>query len=241
MIKVLVLGASGATGRLLVSALLSRGCFVTAIVRGASSMRSDFAGASNYQEVAASISELDETALSEHLAGCHAALSCLGHNLTFKGIFGEPRDLVSGAMDKLIRVIERQNCDHKTKIILMNTSGNSNRDIPEQPPLSQRLVISLVRALLPPHGDNERAADILRQLIGQNHQAIEWIAVRPGGLVDHGEVTEYDVLPSPDRNVIFNDGSASRINVADFMARLVVEPELWSKWKGRMPVLYNSE
>ena len=45
------------------------------------------------------------------------------------------------------------------KVILMNTTGNSNLDIPELPPLSQRVVNAILRALLLPHLDNERAAD----------------------------------------------------------------------------------
>lgn len=97
----------------------------------------------------------------------------------------------------------------------------------------------MLRGLLPPHVDNERAADFLRNEIGQNNQTIEWVAIRPDGLINEVNVTDYDVYESPIRNVIFDAGTTSRINVANFMAELVVNKNLWSQWKGKMPVIYN--
>ena len=64
------------------------------------------------------------------------------------------------------------------QVALPNTTGNSNRDTPETPPLSQRLVAAQLRVLLPPHADNEKAADFLLSQIGQNDNAIKWFAVR---------------------------------------------------------------
>jgi hypothetical protein len=121
----------------------------------------------------------------------------------------------------------------------MNTTGNSNGDIPEKPPYSQRLVISLLRVMLPPHVDNENAADFLRVKVGQNNNNIEWVAVRPDGLIDETQVSPYDINVSPIRNVIFDAGTTSRINVADFMSELAVNTALWNEWKGQMPVIYN--
>ena len=50
----------------------------------------------------------------------------------------------------------------------MNTTGNRNRDLNEPISLAQKCVIGLLRLLLPPHADNEDAADYLRTKIGQN-------------------------------------------------------------------------
>ena len=185
------------------------------------------------------ISEMSDKEMTPFLKDCDVVLSCLGHNLTFRGMFGEPRRLVSDAIAQLSKAIESLEPDRKVKMILMNTTGNSNRDIPEIPPISQRIVISILRILLPPHVDNERAADFLRSHIGQNHQFIEWVAVRPDSLTDEVEVTKYETYPSPTRNAIFDAGPTSRINVANFMANLATEPDLWSLWKGQMPVIYN--
>jgi NAD dependent epimerase/dehydratase family enzyme len=239
MKKALVLGASGATGKLLVADLIRRKFDVVAIVRPSSSLKSTFGGRSNYHEVPASITSMSESELAHVLAGCDAVLSCLGHNLTFRGMFGKPRRLVSESIEKVTRVIESLKPANKVKVILMNTSANRNRDIPEIPPLSQRIVVSLLRWLLPPHVDNEQAADFLRTRVGSGHEFIEWVAVRPDGLVDETQVTEYAIHASPIRNVIFDAGATSRINVANFMANLATDAELWETWKGKMPVIYN--
>ena len=66
-----------------------------------------------------------------------------------------------------------------TKFVLMNTAGNSNRDLNERISLAQKCVIELLRLPLPPHRDNEKAADYLRTKIGQDDRAVEWTAVRP--------------------------------------------------------------
>jgi hypothetical protein len=95
------------------------------------------------------------------------------------------------------------------------------------------------RHVLPPHVDNEQAADYLRIDIGQDDRAIEWAAVRPDKLIDEGKVTEYEVHPSPTVSAIFNTGSTSRINVGHFMADLITDDDVWNRWKGQMQVIYN--
>jgi hypothetical protein len=47
---------------------------------------------------------------------------------------------------------------------------NSDRDLHEALSLGERCVIGLVRLLLPPHVDNEKAADYLRTNIGQTNK-----------------------------------------------------------------------
>jgi NAD(P)-dependent dehydrogenase (short-subunit alcohol dehydrogenase family) len=235
--KVLVVGASGATGKLVVSQLLSRGVEVTAIVRSLDSLPDN----ANLLKIKASVHDLTDAEMASHLKGCSAVVSCLGHNLTFKGMFGKPRWLVTDTVQCICRAISANNIGSTVKVILMNTTGNSNRDIPEVPPLSQRIVVSILRVLLSPHADNEKAADFLRTKIGQNNNAIEWLAVRPDALTDEEEVTQYDVHASPIRNAIFDSGATSRINVANFMAELILTESMWAKWKGKMPVIYNRE
>jgi len=121
----------------------------------------------------------------------------------------------------------------------MNTVGNSNRDLHEPISFGERGVIGLLRLLMPPHVDNEKAADYLRTKVGQNDGAIEWAAVRPDTLINEDKVTEYDVHPSPTRSAIFDPGSTSRINVAHFMADLITDEDRWNRWKGQMPAIYN--
>jgi len=93
--------------------------------------------------------------------------------------------------------------------------------------------------LLPPHVDNEQAAEYLRTVIAQDDGVIEWVAVRPDGLINESEVTDYSIHPSPTRSAIFDAGKVSRINVGHFIAELITNDFTWETWKGKMPVIYG--
>jgi hypothetical protein len=236
---VFVVGASGATGQRVVEQLLDRGQYVKAVVRGAERLPETLRHHANLSLVEASILELSDMEILEHLSGCNAVVSCLGHNLTLKGLFGQPRGLVTDATRRLCDAIKAHPTGEPKKFVLMNTAGNSNRDLNETISISQGIVIRLLRLCLPPHVDNENAADYLRTEIGQKHEAVEWSVVRPDSLINEDMVTEYDEHGSPTRSAIFNPGVTSRINVADIMTNLVVDEAKWAEWKGRMPVIYN--
>jgi nucleoside-diphosphate-sugar epimerase len=235
----LVVGASGATGRLLVAQLCNRGQNVRVIVRSPNRLPETLKNHDRITAIYASILELSDAEMSEHVNGCDAVASCLGHNISFKGIFGHPHRLVTEATRRLCNAIEENKSNKPTKFVLMNTAGNSNRDLQEPISFSQQCAIGLIRLLLPPHVDNEQAADYLRTKIGQNNAAIDWAVVRPDNLVDADWVTEYEVYASPTRSAIFDAGVTSRINVAHFMADLITADDTWNKWKGQMPVIYN--
>jgi hypothetical protein len=174
--------------------------------------------------------------MARHVSGCGALASCLGHNLSLKGIYGQPRRLVTDATRRLCDAIKANKPGRPVRFVLMNTAGNSNRDIPERVSFPQKCVIGLIRLLLPPHVDNEKAADYLRTEMGQKDAAIEWAVVRPDTLIDESEVSEYEVYPSPVRSAVFNAGRTSRINVAHFMAELITDDDTWNTWNGQMPV-----
>ena len=235
----LVLGASGATGRQLVEQLLNRGQKVKVIVRSPEKLPESWKNNDNLLIISASILELSDSQMSELINGCLAIASCLGHNMNLKGIYGQPRKLVTNATQRLCNAIRVNSPEEPIKYILMNTTGNRNRDLNEFISSGQKFVIELLRLLLPPHVDNENAADYLRTKIGQNNQFIEWAAIRPDTLTNEQEVSEYEIHPSPIRSAIFDPGKTSRINVGHFMANLIIENDLWDKWKGQMPVIYN--
>ncbi|MCP4359902.1 MAG: SDR family oxidoreductase [Chloroflexi bacterium] len=238
--NILIVGASGATGRLLTEELLNRGQIVKVIVRSADKLPTAIRNHDNLSVIQASVLDLSDAELAQHLKGCEAVVSCLGHNLNLKGIYGQPRKLVTDATRRLCEAIKANKPEKLSKFVLMNTAGNSNRDLNEPIPFAQKLVIGLLRLLLPPHVDNEQAADYLRSKIGQNDGHIEWTAVRPDGLIDEDKVTEYELHPSPIRSAIFDPGQTSRINVGYFMADLITKKEIWQKWQGQMPVIYNT-
>jgi NAD(P)-dependent dehydrogenase (short-subunit alcohol dehydrogenase family) len=236
---VLVVGASGATGRLLVEELLSRGHQIRVVVQSLESLSVGLRNNSSLSIVKANLHELSDDEIIQLVSDCTAVASCLGHNLTFKGIYGSPRKLVTDVTRRLCHAIRASQPRQLTKFVLMNTAGNSNRDLNEPLSIGERFVIGLIRLLLPPYADNEEAADYLRTNCSLNESVIEWAVVRPDTLVNENSITEYDVQPSPTRSAIFNAGKTSRNNVAHFMATLITEDDLWSKWKGRMPVIYN--
>lgn len=238
--KILVVGASGATGSLLVAELLNRGTRVKAIVRSPDSLPETVRKHENLSLVHAGLLDLSGSELAEHARGCDAIASCLGHNLTFKGMFGPPRRLVTDATRRLCAAVRTDSPDAPVRFVLMNTTGNSNRDLNEPVSFPQRLVIGLLRLLLPPHADNEEAADFLRTEIGKKDGTIEWVVVRPDNLTNEETVTAYELHPSPIRSAIFDSGKTSRVNVGHFMADLITHDDLWSQWEGQMPVIYNS-
>ena len=238
--KTLVVGASGATGSKLVAQLLAQKHKVKVIVRSPEKLPKSWKNNRDLEIIHASILELNDEKMSRIVADCTAIASCLGHTLSWKGIYGKPRRLVTDAVKKLCDAVKSNNPNQTIKFVLMNTTGNRNRDLNEPISIAQRFVIFLLRLLLPPHVDNEKAADYLRSQIGQNNKYIEWTAVRPDSLINENKVTDYEIHPSPTRSAIFNAGDVSRNNVASSMSKLITKNELWEQWKGKMPVIYNT-
>lgn len=234
----LVVGASGATGIRLVEELLNRDQYVKVIVQSPEKLPDTIKNHAHLSVICASVLELSEKEMEQHVAGCNAVASCLGHNLTFKGIFGKPRRLVTEATQRLCTAIKANKSEVSTKYVLMNTVANRNLDLNEPISFAQRCLIGMLRLFLPPHPDNEKAAEHLRTVIGQKDNDIEWTAVRPSSLIDAESASEIEVYPSPMRSIL-KDGQISRINVGHFMADLITNNDIWNKWKGQMPVIYN--
>lgn len=239
--KTLVVGATGATGKHLVEQLLNFNQEVKVIVRSPEKLPDSWKNNNQLSIIYASVSEISEDEMAEYIKDCSAVASCLGHNLNFKGLFGKPRKLVTDTVSLICNAIKKNEPNTPVNFVLMNTTGNRNRDLNEPISIGQRFVITLLRLLLPPHVDNEKAADYLRTKVGQTNNFIEWVAVRPDGLVDEDKVSQYEIFPSPTRSAIFNAGTVSRINVGHFMAKLITESDLWNRWKGQMPVIYKTE
>ncbi len=236
----LVLGASGATGRMLIDQLLGKEHYVKIIVRCPDKLPDAWLQNRHVAIVQANVTDLSIDEMAKLIGDCDAVISCLGHNLNLKGIYGKPRKLVTDAIVLICQAIKRNTPENPVKVILMNTAGNPNRDLDEPLSLGEHLTTALLRLLVPPHPDNEQAAEYLRVNVGQNDTYIEWVVVRPDTLIDEKDVSDYQAYISPIRSAIFNAGKTSRINVGNFMAQLVSDTILWKEWKGQMPVLYNS-
>jgi nucleoside-diphosphate-sugar epimerase len=241
---ILILGASGQTGRLVVGQLLAQKVSVHVVVRSADNFYAllpDHMPHINQLIITeASISNLSAHQLNELVRGCSSVISCLGHNMSFKGIYGQPRRLVTDSVKRICQSI-KHTADNNVpiKFILMNTTGNQNIKAGEKISLAQKITIWLIRQLIPPHADNEAAAEYLQAHICESNENIEWSVVRPDSLIDEIDCSEYDIYSAPIRSAIFDAGITSRINVAHFMTSLATDSALWAQWKTKMPVIYN--
>ncbi len=237
-LSVCVVGATGATGHLLVSQLLDQGSHVKVIVRSAKKIENLVGEHPNLEIIEGNLLEIKPSELVEILADCQAVASCLGHNLSFRGIFGKPRRLVTDAVQILCKSISNQKNNQPVKFVLMNTTGNRNRDLNERVSFVHKCLINLIRLLIPPHADNEAAAEYLRTQIDSS-DPIEWVVVRPDTLKDALSISEYEIHPSPVRDALFDPGQTTRINVAHFMSELIFDDKVFQQWKGQMPTIYN--
>lgn len=234
--KVLVIGASGATGKLVIQNALKRENKVKAIYRESSIIPNNFADNQYIEIVKGNITEFSMEQLNNLIMDCDAVICCLGHNLSFKGIFLPPYKLVFGTVINIFDIMRSRNLNKK--FILMNTTGYTNSKIGEKNTFGENFILSLLKIFLPPHRDNMLAADFLINKIGKDSN-MEWVAVRPDSLIDESFESEYEVLDQKKTSPIFNPGKTSRINVSHFMVDLLTNNDLWNKWKFKTPVIYN--
>lgn len=234
--KVLVLGATGQTGYHVVKQFLENSIQVKAIVRNAEKFK-DNQSDKNLKLFTENILDIEDKRLKEILADVDVVISCLGHNISLKGIFGKPHYLVTEAIKK---IIDNSNDKHPKKIILMNTTACLNTKQKEKFTFGESIIMGIMRSLLPPQRDNERALKYLEEKLN-GEDVFEWIAVRPDTLITQDQVTDYEIFETPQRSPIFNAGKTSRINVAHFIMKLVLNEELWNEWMYKMPVIYNKE
>jgi nucleoside-diphosphate-sugar epimerase len=234
----LVAGATGKTGRLVVEQLLSRNYDVRVVVRSSRNLPAAVLNNPKTTVIEASILNLTDEAMADAVKGCDAVVSCLGHVMNFKGMFGEPRKLCTDAIRRLGDAIEANQPANPARLILMSSVGIANPELNERRTATDRLALTLLHYMLPPHSDNETAAEHLHRL-GSKRPYFEWCCVRPDSLID-AEVSPYKIVASPSTG-IFSGRPTSRSNVAHFMAELIEHPELWAAWKFRMPVIMNAQ
>jgi len=219
--------------------LLNRGVTVRAIVRTREKLPPGVAGNPNLTVVEASLLSLADEELQRHLRGCDAVVSCLGHSLSLRGIFGPPRDLVTRATTRLCRGVEALQPPSPVKFILMSSvSVNRPGGLDTRRGALERAFLQILCGVLPPARDNQGAADFLAEKIGPSNAFVQWSVVRPDSLLE-GEVSEY-ALHEGLVNSLFAPGSTNRASVAHFMCELVTDSRTWARWKARLPVIVNA-
>lgn len=236
---VLLLGGTGRTGQRVLEQLVARGVHVRALVRSPGKLSTALRQNPGVDLVVADLLSLGEDDLRHTLRGCDAVLSCLGHVLSVRGVFGRPRDLVTRATARLCRGIEALRPASPVKFVLMSSvSVNRPAGRDTRRGRLERAFLSLLRGLLPPARDNQQAADFLWRGVGTAHRCLQWVVVRPDSLLD-GDVSEY-ALHEGLVNSIFAPARTHRANVAHFMCELITDPRAWDAWKGKFPVIVDA-
>ena len=236
---VLLVGGTGQTGRRVLQQLLSRGMSVRVIVRSAQKLPSGTAENPNLTAVEGDLLSLGNEELQRYIRGCDAVISCLGHVISFKGVFGQPRDLVARATTRLCRGIEALQPAKPIKFILMSSvSVNHPGGFDTRRRMFEKAVVSILRRLVPPAEDNQQAANFLYDSIGMTSPFVQWVVVRPDTLLE-GDVSEYK-LHTGLVSSLFAPDSTNMANVAHFMGELSANPKAWDAWKGKLPVIINA-
>jgi len=100
-------------------------------------------------------------------------------------------------------------------------------------------LLGLIFKLVHSPVDNQHAANFLSKDIGLSHPGIEWCVVRPSMLNEGLPKSEYNMRTSANGTTF---SLHTRIaNVAEFIARLASESELWKEWKNKMPVILDAD
>jgi hypothetical protein len=247
----LLLGGTGRTGGRVLQQLLGRGVSVRAVVRSAERLPAGVADDPRLTVVEADLLSLSDEQVAELVDGCDAVISCLGHTTSARGVFGQPRDLVCRSVERVYRATRElrlaqtaqseqpAESAQPVKLILMSSvSVNRPGGLDTRRGPFERAVLWLLRGLVPPARDNQRAADFLHDVVGDDDEYMQWVAVRPDTLKE-GDVTEY-ALHEGLVDSLLRPGETTMANVANFMCELATDPEVWATWRGRLPVIVNA-
>ncbi|WP_431202010.1 NAD(P)-dependent oxidoreductase [Bradyrhizobium betae] len=206
--KILVLGATGATGRLIVSQALARGYDVTALVRSTGKAR-DLEGAKLITGDAR-----DATALREALRGRDAVVSALG---TAASPFHEVT-LLSTATRSLVSAMKAEQVSRLVCITGMGAGDSAGHG----GFLFDKLIFPLL--LRKVYADKDQQETIVR------NSGLDWVLVRPSVLSNkpgRGTIRALTELSG------FHGGSISR----DDVARFVLDQVRDDAWLHRSPLI----
>ncbi|NLS21358.1 SDR family oxidoreductase [Rhizobium sp. P40RR-XXII] len=206
--KVLVLGATGATGRLIVGKAIAKGYEVAALVRS-KAKAADLAGAQLIEGEAR-----DPVALTRAIAGCDAVVSSLGTAMSpFKEV-----TLLSTATRALVGVMAAQ----KVRRLVCITGLGAGDSRGHGGFFFDRLFLPLM--LRKVYEDKDRQEDAIRA------SELDWTIVRPTVLNDkpaRGHINALSDLSG------VHGGTISRADVAEF----VVQQICVDTWLRKAPLI----
>jgi uncharacterized protein YbjT (DUF2867 family) len=206
--KILVLGATGATGRLIVNKALAEGHEVVALVRSKAKAE-DLTGAELVEGDAR-----DAAALTSAIAGCDAVVSSLG---TAMSPFREVT-MLSTATRALVGVMEKQNV--RRLVCITGLGAGDSRG--HGGFFFDRLLLPLM--LRKVYEDKDRQEDAIRG------STLDWTIVRPTVLND--KPARGGVKALTDLSGV-HGGTIARADVADF----VVQQLTADTWLRKAPLI----
>ena len=206
--KILVLGATGATGRLIVGRALAKGHDVVALVRS-KARATDLAGAELVEGDAR-----DAAALTRAIAGCDAVVSSLG---TAMSPFREVT-LLSTATRALVGVMAAQNI--RRLVCITGLGAGDSRG--HGGFFFDRLFLPLM--LRKVYEDKDRQEDGIRA------SALDWIIIRPTVLNDKPARGGIKALTDLSR---VHGGTIARSDVAEFVVPQLTE----DTWLRKAPLI----
>jgi len=230
--KVLVVGATGATGKHVVQMMLDKGHHVIALCRSKENMLkklNDKVDSERLEIYEADITQMDFTEVVALTKDCNYVVSCLGHNMTFKTVFVNDKRLVTDAC-KLLTDAMPADC----RFLLMGSDGVAQKGVDPKRKFGERSVLFLLRHLLPPHVDNEKAAEFL---LSSDRKKLDWVIVRPTNLVDAEEASGKYTISEKAEVSLFGNTTVSRNDVGHFFVELMTNEETYAKYKHKMPVI----
>jgi len=207
-VKVLVLGATGGTGCLIVGEAMAKGHSVVALVRSRANAP-DLAGAQLIESDAR-----DDGALTRALEGCNAVVSALGTGISpFREV-----TLLSVVIQALIAAMNR--CNVRRLVCITGMGAGDSRG--HGGFLYDRLILPLL--LRKVYEDKDRQEDAIRA------SSPDWVIVRP--VVLNHEAARGDVRAVTDLSGV-HGGKIARADVA----RFVVDQLTDDTWLRRTPLV----
>lgn len=257
---ILVVGATGNIGKTVVTQLLQRNYKVRIIIRKTNDetikkLKTEYKD--KLDIIQASLLDISNENLQTVMQDCGAVVSCLGHGMNLKGIWGPPYFLCYSAVKALAEAaISIQKTKATTaatlsiynnvvtpiKIILFSSVSVYNlngRDTVRE--WGQNIALSMLRTLIPPVWDNQAAADYLVKQVGdKNKDPIEYCIVRPDAFVADfdGDISEYKVFETLQTS-LFQPRKTRKNNSAHFICELIAKENVWNKWKFKLPVVLD--
>ncbi len=207
--KILVFGANGSIGKLVVRQALERGHEVTAFVYE----QADAGSTANDKLTYFRGDATDSTAVNKVMRGHDAVLSTLGHSRR------TPLEMQSDAMRVITSAMKRYNV---TRIVSL--TGDGVLTTGDRIPLLNRLTTALLLFLQP-----KRIQDGIKQVEVLKDSGLDWAVLRTPKHRNARHITTYKLTPYVEEFTM----SVSRLNVADCLLQLLESDDIVN----RLPVL----